>query len=161
VNAILMAFSILLAAGALWIVFNRIVRSIGQMTAAMSEIAGGNTSIAVPCVDRRDEMGAMAGALQVFKQNAEKVQAMQAEREAMEKAAQAEKAAAMNRLADDFEAKIGEIVETVSSASTELEASRRRSPRPPTARSNWQRRWRPRPRKPRPTCSRWRRPPKS
>jgi methyl-accepting chemotaxis protein len=123
VNAVLMAFSILLAAGALWIVFNRIVRSIGQMTAAMSEIAGGNTSIAVPCVDRRDEMGAMAGALQVFKQNAEKVQAMQAEREAMEKAAQADKAAAMNRLADAFEAKIGEIVETVSSASTELEAS--------------------------------------
>ena len=123
VNAILMAFSILLAAGALWIVFNRIVRSIGQMTAAMGEIAGGNTSIAVPCVDRRDEMGAMAGALQVFKQNAEKVQAMQAEREAMEKAAQAEKAAAMNELADNFEARIGEIVETVSSASTELEAS--------------------------------------
>ena len=123
VNAILMAFSILLAAGALWIVFNRIVRSIGQMTAAMGEIAGGNTSIAVPCVDRRDEMGAMAGALQVFKQNAEKVQAMQAEREAMEKAARAEKAAAMNELADNFEARIGEIVETVSSASTELEAS--------------------------------------
>ncbi len=123
VNAILMAFSILLAAGALWMVFNRIVRSIGQMTAAMGEIAGGNTSIAVPCVDRRDEMGAMAGALQVFKQNAEKVQAMQAEREAMEKAARAEKAAAMNELADNFEARIGEIVETVSSASTELEAS--------------------------------------
>jgi methyl-accepting chemotaxis protein len=123
VNGILMAFSILLAAGALWIVFNRIVRSIGQMTAAMGEIAGGNTSIAVPCVDRRDEMGAMAGALQVFKENTEKVKAMQAERESMEKAAQVEKAAAMNRLADDFEAKIGEIVETVSSASTELEAS--------------------------------------
>jgi methyl-accepting chemotaxis protein len=77
----------------------------------------------VPCVERRDEMGAMACALLVFKENAEKVQAMQAERAALEKAAHVEKGAAMNRLADDFEAKIGEIVETVSSASTELEAS--------------------------------------
>ncbi len=123
VNGIVMALSILLAAGALWIVFNRIVRSMNQMTAAMGTIAGGDTEIVVPCLDRRDEMGAMANALLVFKENAEKIRSMQAEREALEKAAQAEKAAAMKRLADDFEAKIGEIVETVSSASTELEAS--------------------------------------
>ncbi|WP_186294267.1 methyl-accepting chemotaxis protein [Bradyrhizobium guangdongense] len=122
-NAALMALSIMMAAGTLWIVFNRIVSSVGQMTAAMSEIAGGNASVEVPCTQRRDEMGAMARALLVFKQNAETVRAMQAEREAQEKSAQAEKAAAMNRLADEFEARIGEIVETVSSASTELEAS--------------------------------------
>jgi methyl-accepting chemotaxis protein len=125
VNAVLMAFSFLLGAGALWIVFNRIVRSIGQMTGAMSEIAEGNTSVAVPCVARRDEMGAMARALLIFKENAEKVRSMQAERETLERATRTEKAAAMNRLADDFEAKIGEIVKTVSSASTELEASAR------------------------------------
>src|SRR5206468_2886975 len=83
----------------------------------------GNTSLVVPCVDRRDEMGAMARALLVFKENAEKVRAMQAEREALEQAARTENAAAMNRLADDFEARVGEIVETVSSASTELEAA--------------------------------------
>jgi methyl-accepting chemotaxis protein len=122
-NGILMALSVLLAAGALWIVLRRIVRSISQMTGAMATIAEGDTSIAVPCADRRDEMGAMARALLVFKQNAEKVQAMQAEREALEKAAHAEKVAAMNRLADEFEAAVGEIVDTVSSASTELEAS--------------------------------------
>jgi methyl-accepting chemotaxis protein len=123
VNGILLVFSILLAVGALWIVFNRIVRSLNQMTDAMGTIARGDTSIAVPCIDRRDEMGAMARALLVFKENAEKVQAMAAEREALEKAARAEKTAAMNRLADDFQARVGEIVETVSSASTELEAS--------------------------------------
>ena len=125
VNAVLMVFSSLLAAGALWIVINRIVRSIGQMTGVMSEIADGNTSVAVPCVSRRDEMGAMARALLIFKENAQRVVSMQAERGALERAARAEKTAAMNRLADDFEAKIGEIVETVSSASTELEASAR------------------------------------
>jgi methyl-accepting chemotaxis protein len=122
-TAVMMAFSIALAAGALWVVFNRIVRSMGQMTGAMSEIALGNTSLVVPCTNRRDEMGAMARALLVFKENAEKVRVMQADREALEKAAQAEKAAAMNRLADDFEARVGEIVQTVTTASTELEAS--------------------------------------
>jgi methyl-accepting chemotaxis protein len=122
-NAALMAFSMLLAAGALWVVFYRIVRSVSQMTAAMGEIAGGDLMVEVPCTSRRDELGAMARALLVFKENAETVQVMQAEREALEKAAHAEKAAAMNRLADEFEARIGEIVETVSSASTELEAS--------------------------------------
>ena len=125
INAVLLAFSVLLASGALWMVFNRIVRSIGEMTGAMSEIAEGDTSVSVPCTSRRDEMGSMARALLVFKENAEKVRAMQAEREALEKAARAEKAAAMTRLADEFEARIGEIVETVSSASTELEASAR------------------------------------
>src|SRR5437763_8876048 len=120
-----MALSILLAAGALWIVFNRIVRSMNQMTSAMGTIAEGNTSIEVPCTARRDEMGAMARALLVFKENAEKVSAIQAEREALQEAARVEKAAAMNRLADQFETRIGEIVETVSSASTELEASAR------------------------------------
>ncbi len=124
-NGTLMAFSILLAAGALWMVLSRIVRSMNQMTRAMGTIAEGDTSVDVPCLDRHDEMGAMARALLVFKENAEKVRTMQAEREAVEKAAQAEKIAAMNRLADEFEAKIGEIVETVSSASTELEASAR------------------------------------
>ena len=43
VNGVLMAFSILLAAGALWIVFNRIVRSVNQMTDAMDEIAEGQS----------------------------------------------------------------------------------------------------------------------
>jgi methyl-accepting chemotaxis protein len=124
-NGSLMALSILLAAGALWIVFSHIVRSMNQMTAAMGTIAEGDTSIAVPCLGRRDEMGAMARALLVFKENAEKVRTMQAEREALEEAAQAEKVAAMNRLANEFEVKIGEIVETVSSASAELEASAR------------------------------------
>jgi methyl-accepting chemotaxis protein len=59
----------------------------------------------------------------VFKENAVKVLGMQAEREALEKTAHEERAAAMARLADAFEGAVGEIVEAVSSASTQLEAS--------------------------------------
>ena len=93
------------------------------MTEAMSGLAGGETSVVVPCADRRDEMGSMARALLVFKENALRVRNMQAEREALEKAAREEKLAAMARLADEFEGAVGEIIDVVSAASTELEAS--------------------------------------
>jgi uncharacterized protein YgbK (DUF1537 family) len=46
-NAILMAFSLLLAAATFWMVISRIIRSLGQMTEAMSGLAGGETSGAV------------------------------------------------------------------------------------------------------------------
>ena len=84
-NAFLMAFSLLLAAATFWMVTSRIIRSLGQMTEAMSHLAGGETSVEVPCANRRDEMGSMARALLVFKENAIKVLNMQAEREALEK----------------------------------------------------------------------------
>jgi methyl-accepting chemotaxis protein len=122
-NGFLMAFSLLLAVATLWMVISRIIRSLGQMTAAMSELAGGQTSVVVPCSDRRDEMGSMARALLVFKENAVRVQTMQAEREALEKTARQEKIAEMARLADAFEGTVGEIIETVTAASTQLEAS--------------------------------------
>ena len=122
-NAFLMAFSLALASVTLWMVISRVVRSLGQITAAMGKIAGGETSVVVPCTTRRDEMGSMARALLVFKENAVKVLGMQAEREALEKTAREERAAAMAQLADAFEGAVGEIVETVSSASTQLEAS--------------------------------------
>ena len=122
-NGFLMAFSLVLAALTLWMVISRVVRSLGQITAAMGKLAGGKTSVDVPCTQRRDEMGSIARALLVFKENAVKVLGMQAEREALEKTAREERMAAMARLADAFEGAVGEIVETVSSASTELEAS--------------------------------------
>ena len=122
-NGFLMAFSLALAALTLWMVISRIVRSLGQITAAMGKLAGGETSVVVPCTTRRDEMGSMARALLVFKENAVKVLGMQAEREALEKTAREERAAAMARLADAFEGAVGEIVEAVASASTQLEGS--------------------------------------
>src|SRR5215212_912585 len=122
-NGFLMAFSLVLAALTLWIVISRVVRSLGQITAAMGKLACGEISVDVPCTQRRDEMGSIARALLVFKENAIKVLGMQAEREALERTAREERADAMSRLADAFEGAVGEIVETVSSASTQLEAS--------------------------------------
>ncbi|CAK0757274.1 hypothetical protein CCP1ISM_710004 [Azospirillaceae bacterium] len=47
-----------------------ISRLILRMAGAMTALAGGDTTLAVPALDRRDEIGRMAGAVQVFKENA-------------------------------------------------------------------------------------------
>jgi methyl-accepting chemotaxis protein len=122
-NAILMAFSILLACSTLWMVMSRVVRSLHQMTHAMAALAGGDLAIAIPCRERRDEMGSMARALVVFKDSMNETNRLRAEQKQAEALAGERRRAEMDRLASDFEAAIGEVIETVSSASTELEAS--------------------------------------
>jgi methyl-accepting chemotaxis protein len=122
-NAILVAVSILLACSTLWMVLSRVVRSLHQMTRAMAALAGGNLDVAIPCSERRDEMGSMAGALAVFKDSMNETTRLRAEQKDAEAQARERRQDEMNRLASDFEAAIGEVIETVSSASTELEAS--------------------------------------
>jgi len=102
-------------------------RSISQalsgMVGAMTRLARGELSISVPGVGRKDEIGEMAGAVEVFRTNmadAERLRAEQAEADARRRE---QRKADMQRLADGFEGAVGEIIETVSSAATELEAS--------------------------------------
>ena len=103
------------------VVFGRsITRPIGRMTAAMGQLADGDHGIEVPGLERGDEIGGMAAAVQVFKDNAIKVVAMEAEQEEARKQAEAEKRALMNKMADDFEAGAGDVIRLVASASTEM-----------------------------------------
>jgi methyl-accepting chemotaxis protein len=105
------------------VVAKRITGPIHRIASAMKDLAGGRLDIAVPGVGRSDELGEMAGAVEVFKTNAVERRRMAADQEEAEARAAAQRKADTNRLADEFENMIGEIVETVSSASGELEAS--------------------------------------
>jgi methyl-accepting chemotaxis protein len=94
-----------------------------HMTVAMNDLASGNLAVEVPGVGRGDEVGEMAKAVEIFKGNAIARQALEAEqREAATRAASGRKAD-MNKMANDFEAAVGLIVEAVSSASSQLEVS--------------------------------------
>src|SRR5205823_9217831 len=73
--------------------------------------------------DRRDEVGDVAKTALVFKENGLAKIRMEAEQKEMEKRSAQQRKADMIKLADQFEGAVGEIIETVSSASTELEAS--------------------------------------
>jgi methyl-accepting chemotaxis protein len=104
-------------------VAQRISRPLQHMTAAMKEVASGRLDIDLPGIGRQDEIGEMAQALEVFKNNAIARQALEAEQKQAEINAVARRRADMHRMADDFESAVGQIVETVSSASSRLEAS--------------------------------------
>ena len=77
-QALLVVFSIasLLCATAVMFLYvrPRVVRPLEDMTIAMSRLADGDTSVDVPCRDRRDEMGRMARAVGVFRDTAIEVQ---------------------------------------------------------------------------------------
>ena len=108
---------------AAWVIGMGISRPILAMTSAMKTLADGDLEVAIPGSDRKDEVGDMAAAVQVFKDNAIEVERLNAEQEAAKIRAEKEKRETMNKLADDFESSIGGIIETLSSAANEMQAS--------------------------------------
>ncbi|MFL9827467.1 cache domain-containing protein, partial [Rhodoplanes sp. SY1] len=100
-----------------------LVRPVKAMTAAMEELAAGKLDAEIPGVGRKDEVGAMADAVAVFKSNAIERRRLEAEQHEAEARAAAQRKADMVRLADQFEQAVGGIIATVSSAATELEAT--------------------------------------
>ncbi len=100
-----------------------LTKPVVQMTMAMARLADGDLSVNIPARDRKDEIGEMAAAVQVFKNNALDRQRLAEEQEAGKQRTAQEKTALMNRLAADFEANIGGLISGVSAAVTQLEAS--------------------------------------
>ena len=87
-------------------------------------MAGGNLDVVIPGAGRGDEIGDLAKTVTVIRENAEQKARDEAEAKIkQDQIAAQQRKADMIKLADDFEGAVGEIVETVSSASTELEAS--------------------------------------
>jgi methyl-accepting chemotaxis protein len=129
-----------------FVIARSIVTPVTGLTGGMKELAAGNFGVALPGLDRKDEVGEMAQAVETFKvkladkarREAEEHQAEEGrkaeekrlaeqrdaeQKKAAEERAAAERKAAMHKLADDFEKAVGGIIDTVSSASTELEAA--------------------------------------
>jgi methyl-accepting chemotaxis protein len=110
-------------AAAMWIGIKGLSRPITDLKTVMEAFARNELKAAVPGIERRDEVGDMARTVEVFKTNAVEVERLKAGLEATEKQAAEQRKIDMTKLANDFEGAVGEIIETVSSASTELEAS--------------------------------------
>jgi methyl-accepting chemotaxis protein len=100
-----------------------VISPMTRMTGVMARLAAGGSDIQIPSLSRSDEVGAMARAVQVFRENALRVQAMETEQAARKLKAEEDRKAAMGRVADGFEQAIGKIVEAVSSASAEIESA--------------------------------------
>jgi len=100
--------SLALTAFGFWLVLSRVTKPIGRMTQVMKTMAEGDLSVSVPYGDRKDEVGAMAGALMVFQENGLRVRALEEQ----------ERAAAAARLAraQSMEAVVSDVGEVVAAA---------------------------------------------
>ncbi len=136
--------ALILLGSAMFTMFN-IGRPISRIGETLLALANGDKGVVIPYAERGDEIGDTARAAKTFQENIAQIEKMEAEqkrtearsaaerkaaeeREAVEKKSAAEREeaarkAAMHKLAGEFEAAVGEIIDTVSSASTELEAS--------------------------------------
>lgn len=113
----------LLVFGIAFAIGRGIVRPITDMTHAMETLADGNLQVHIPAQDYGNEVGQMSAAVQVFKNNAIEVKRLEAEQLANEERAAREKREMMLKMADDFESSIGGVVNTVSSAATEMQSA--------------------------------------
>ena len=119
---VIAGIALLLGALIAWLVGRGIIRPVSGMTAAMSRLAAGETAVEIPSRDATDEIGAMAKAVEVFKQNAAERARLEVE-QAADNAAKLRRAQKVDALTKGFEAKVGHLVGTLSSAATELHAT--------------------------------------
>jgi methyl-accepting chemotaxis protein len=98
----------------------RPIRRIGEV---LLELSSGNKAVEIPYVGRYDEVGDNARAAKTFKENLIRIEQMEAAQKDAEAAAAAARKADMIKLADEFQAAISGIVNTVSSASSQLEGA--------------------------------------
>jgi len=99
-----------------------ITRPIATMTSVMQALAGGDKEAEIPALDRGDEIGEMANAVQVFKNTALEAERMAAE-QAQEQAARAERAEGLRRITEEFDEVVSGMIESLASASTEMRAT--------------------------------------
>ncbi len=113
---------VVLLIGAIAVLFvSRVSRSLHRMTASMVDLARGNLQIEIPGVGRKDDIGGMASAVEVFKQNAIERHRLEVDQIRHAEITAAQRRTDMQRIANEFENTIGGIVETVSAASVRLE----------------------------------------
>lgn len=116
--------SVVGAVGFLVTVQLRISTPLTTIVAALNDLADGNFDVILPGLTRSDEIGEIGRSVERFKHKAQEKAQIDAERKAaQDQAAAMERRDILLKMADDFERAVGQMIETVSSASNELERS--------------------------------------
>ena len=117
--AIILVIVVAVVTGAL----RMMTRPLSGIARAMAALAGGHLETAVPSLDRHDEVGDMARAVQVFKENTEQKVSLEREQAQAKKHVEEERRNSVLELADRFEQVVKGVANNVSSAATEMEAT--------------------------------------
>ena len=109
---IVAGFAALFACLIAYLIARSVSNPITALTGAMRELAGGNFSVVLPGLGRKDEIGDIAKAVEDFKvKAAEKAQHEAQQKAEQDRQAESERQAAMARMADEFQAAVGSIVQ--------------------------------------------------
>ena len=96
-------------------------RPLTAITAVMNRLSSGDTDVTIPGGDRKDELGTMAGAVDVFRRNMIESRLLREEQEAAKKQSELEKSALQRRMADRFEADVKSVVSAVARATEDMQ----------------------------------------
>jgi len=99
-----------------------ITRPVRAITEAITALAAGNTAVTVPGTDARNEMGDIARAVEVFRQNAIEKERLTAQ-QAAEQATRERRTAAIERMTRDFEAAVTRVLDAVTKSVRELDGT--------------------------------------
>ena len=111
-----------IAAAVVYLTTRAIVPPITAMTGAMGRLAEGDHGVEVPATDRRDELGLMAKAVLVFKENMIRAKELAA-REAEAQKQREARARAIEKLTGDFDQDASDVLKMVASSATEMQAT--------------------------------------
>ena len=119
VIAILMLLSIAIA----WAITRSVVKPLTGLKERMASLSAGELEAPVANADRSDEIGQMARTVGVFRDAMIETNRLRQEQAAVESRQAEQRKTDMNRLANQFESEVGEIITLVSSAASQLESS--------------------------------------
>ncbi|MBE9553250.1 MAG: methyl-accepting chemotaxis protein, partial [Proteobacteria bacterium] len=117
---VLLGFGLATAVTSFFIVARLVVGPLKAMTVVMTRLAEGDKAVEIPATGKKNEVGDMAKAVLVFKENMIRNDEMQAEQEA-ERAAKEKRTERVSELTNGFDAKARDVLQTVASAATELQ----------------------------------------
>jgi methyl-accepting chemotaxis protein len=113
----------LLTFGLAFFLARRITGPVIALTRVTHRLAEGDLSVEVPGIGRKDELGTLAQAIGVLKQNSAEAARLRDEQDRRKSEAAAERRAMMERLAGNFESSVKRVVDGIASSATEMEAS--------------------------------------
>jgi methyl-accepting chemotaxis protein len=115
--------SLLMLAVLAWFLLRSVMPRMAGLSHEMRLLADGEIDRDLTAFQSKDEIGEMAAALKVFQDAQGRIRAMEAEQAELKAKAEAERRAELLAMAETFERSVGQVVETVAAASTELQAS--------------------------------------
>jgi len=117
------AVSIVIGLSLSLVIGRGISTQVASITACMSRLSQGDLNVEIHSLDNKDEIGEMARALLVFRDNARQVEALRRQTIEQEAKAKEDRRQTMNQLADQFENSVMDVVEAVSASASQMQST--------------------------------------